>query len=138
MPGRSVPVARVDGGGLFLHLGDGAYDLDVALCVHQQRAEGRVPRRPGLLRDFDGPPEIVFMALVRFLNLLLFQKPPFRVQHYGIRLRAQLLFPGIGLRQRPVQPLQHAVDAGIGALHLLRGLLYPVQHHPVHKKPSKK
>lgn len=43
MPGRSVPVARVDGGGLFLHLGDGAYDLDVAICVHQQRAEGRVP-----------------------------------------------------------------------------------------------
>ena len=28
MPGRSVPVARVDGGGLFLHLGDGAYDLN--------------------------------------------------------------------------------------------------------------
>ena len=27
------------------------------------------------------------------------------------------------------------MDAGIGALHLLRGLLYPVQHHPVHKKP---
>ena len=75
------------------------------------------------------------MALVHFLNLLLFQKPPFRVQHYGIRLRAQLFLPGVRLRQRAVQPLQHAVDAGIGALHLLRGLLYPVQHHPVHKKP---
>ena len=29
--------------GYFTKWGDGAYDLDVALCVHQQRAEGRVP-----------------------------------------------------------------------------------------------